>query len=445
MINSIQECREVIADKGGKMRAHNGTFMDSLEQKYDKIKAGSSHPSDFRRLCSEVKAEATKLANKDDWKADRDQPAYDGLMAWNDLLEIEIQNLVIATEVMTSAGKTGDVNGWFNAKTREPIKVYKPAEKMFDNAGGNGVGIGALLNGLMTGAKSDTVKAALESGTDTAGGYTVPDYVTREFIDKLRSASVFVQAGARTMQLEGQTRIVRIDGDPTATWRSENEAINQDDPLFGAINMDPHSLSVMVKVPYELLADSVNVAEILETTLVNSMALKLDQACMFGIGSGNEPLGVYNISGINQVSMGTNGATPSNYDNLLDLLYELELDNVPMPTAAIWHPRTARTYRKMKDTTNQPLVAPEPIASIPKLSTTSVPIDQTQGTASEECSTVVMGDFSQAILGIREELVITRLDQTYAGNGQVGFWARLRADTGFAHAESFARLIGVKA
>jgi hypothetical protein len=44
---------------------------------------------------------------------------------------------------------------------------------------------------------------------------------------------------------------------------------------------------------------------------------------------------------------------------------------------------------------------------------------------------------------MREELHLIRLDQTFAANGQIGFWARLRADAAFAPGQSFASLIGV--
>jgi HK97 family phage major capsid protein len=142
--------------------------------------------------------------------------------------------------------------------------------------------------------------------------------------------------------------------------------------------------------------------------------------------------------------MGTNGATPTSYDDLLDAIYELELDNSAPPTAAVWHPRTARTYRKMKDSTGQPLRAPEPVNSLPKLSTTSVPINQTQGTATGVCSTVLMGDFTQAILGMREGLNITLLRERFADTGQLAFVAHIRADVAFAHPESFVKLLGVK-
>jgi HK97 family phage major capsid protein len=443
---SILECRQAIAENGGKLKAVAGDTFDKLQNKLERVKENGGHVADLRRIGNEARAWVAEHTQKPDWKAERDAPAYDAAMAFVDMMDIEILNHIAAHKAIGTMDAADNSSGWINAKTKEPIKLYKPTDKMAGDGPRADVGLGELLEGMFFGPRNDRVRAALESGTNTAGGYSVPTEVMRDFIDKLRARSVFVAAGARTMELDdGLTRIVRLDSDPTAIWRGENDSIGDSDITLGAVNLSAKSLSTLVKVPYELLADSVNIAEILERALIGALSTELDRACLFGSGSGNEPAGLFGRAGINTVSMGTNGDTPGDYDDLLDMVYELELDNAAAPTAAIWHPRTARTYRKMKSGDSQPLVAPEPIASLPKLSTTAVPIDQTQGTAAGICSTVLMGDFAEAILAIREGLTILRLDQTYAANGQIGFWARMRADVAFAHEASFCKLIGVKA
>lgn len=438
---SLQECREAIAKNSGALLAADAAFFNGVGNRFEGLKAKASHPADFRRLSADVRNWTSNFTAKANWNADKDKPVYDGAMAWVAMIDREIENLVLASDHLGMLAATGDT--WRNAQTGAAIKLYAPGEKINANNSGSRVGIGEMLEGIVMGAKTETVKAALAGGTDSAGGFTVPTEITREFIDKLRARSVFIGAGARTMMLDGKTNIVRLTGDPSAIWRTENSSIGDSDVTLGALSLEPKSLSTLVKVPYELLQDSVNIADILSQAITAAMAAKLDYGCLFGSGTAPEIQGLFGTAGINTVSLGTNGATPASYDDMLDMVYELELDNSGVPTAAIWHPRTARTYRKFKDTTGNPLVAPEPIAELAKLSTTAVPIDQTQGTATN-ASTVLMGDFTQAILGIREELTIIRLDQTFAANGQIGFWARMRVDVGFAQPTSFCRLIGVK-
>lgn len=442
---SLQEQREVLAKNSGALLKADKEFFDSVSTRFEALKEKASHPADFRRLSNDVRAWVQNFIGKETWAEASDRPAYDGACAWNAIIDRELEMLIIAQNAgFNVGGEVASGETWRNAKTGAAIKLYAPGEKIAGNASGNRVGIGEVLEGIVMGTKSESVRAALSSGTDAAGGYTVPLEITRDFIDKLRAKSVFMEAGARTMMLDGDTRIVRLTGDPSAAWREENASIGDSDITLDAVTLNPKSLSALVKVPYELLQDSVNVAEILTKALTEAMAAKLDYGCLFGSGTSPEIQGLFGTAGINTVSMGTNGLAPTSYDNMLDMLYELELDNAATPTAAIWHPRTARTFRKFKDANSNPLTVPSPLDVLPKLSTTAVPINQTQGSSSV-ASTVLMGDFSQAIFGLREQLTIIRLDQTYAGNGQIGFWARMRADVAFAHPESFCKLTGVLA
>jgi len=71
-----------------------------------------------------------------------------------------------------------------------------------------------------------------------------------------------------------------------------------------------------------------------------------------------------------------------------------------------------------------------------------LPINQTQGTATN-ASTALVGDYTQAILGIRQELRLQRQTEALMGNLQVGFVAHLRADVGFAHPQSFTAIEGI--
>jgi HK97 family phage major capsid protein len=201
-------------------------------------------------------------------------------------------------------------------------------------------------------------------------------------------------------------------------------------------------LAVLVKCSIELLQDAVNVADALEKSMIGALSVALDQAALFGDGSSNNPVGLFSTSGIGTVSMGTNGATAS-YDAFVDALYALESANAGPASAAIVHPRTLQTLRKLKDSQGRYLEPPVAVEDLPMLGTTSVPINQAVGTSSN-CSTALVGDYSQAILGIRQELRVTPLNQAFMDHLQVGFVAHLRADVGFAHPESFVAITGIK-
>ncbi len=85
------------------------------------------------------------------------------------------------------------------------------------------------------------------------------------------------------------------------------------------------------------------------------------------------------------------GAALTNYDSLIDAIYEMQLDNAADPTAAIMHPRTLASLAKLKDGNSNPMTVPEMVARMPMLTTTAAPIGETQGTATN-ASSIVCGD-----------------------------------------------------
>lgn len=338
-------------------------------------------------------------------------------------------------------------SGWVefrNGEARE-LRVYSPGEPMTEHRA-NGPSVGDIARAMIFGPKTDAERRALSEGTDSAGGYTVPTMLASEFIDKLRAKTVVFQAGARIVPMTSDNlAIARITGDPTVAWTAENAEISASDPTFDAVTLAPKKLAALVKVSRELLEDSVNISAALEAAFIGSMSVELDRACLFGSGASNQPTGLFNVSGINSVSMGDNGAALTDYDELIDLMYEVALDNGEAPTAFVMHPRTQAGYAKLKDANNNPLVEPAMTAAVRRLVTTAVPIDQDQGTATDQCSTVLAGDFRKMLVGVRVGVELRLLNERYAEFDQVAFLARLRADVAVENPVHFAKLIGIKA
>ncbi|MEW8522165.1 MAG: phage major capsid protein [Candidatus Thiodiazotropha endolucinida] len=306
----------------------------------------------------------------------------------------------------------------------------------------NQLSAGAFLRASVLGPRNEVERKALAESGGPTGGYTVPEILSARVIDRLRAKSVLSQAGAITVPLETQrTVIARLDSDPTPVWRGENEQVSESEPTFGAIAFDTRSLAVLVKVSRELLEDSLNIEEALMGALSSSLALELDRVGMFGNGT-DEPLGITQASGIGSISMGTNGATITDWSRVLDLLLEIEQDNAGPTTAIIQAPRTWRSIEGFVDSTGQPLQPPPAIAAIPRLTTTSVPIDQTKGSATN-ASSMIAGNFSQVMIGLRTGIRIEVLKEAFADHLQYAFLAHLRADIAIAHRESFAELSGI--
>lgn len=306
-----------------------------------------------------------------------------------------------------------------------------------------GFGFGEYIRGMVLGSNKPELRNVLAEGTDSAGGYTVPTILLARLIDRMRAKAVCVRAGALTVPLEtNKVSIARLASDPQAGWRAENASVAESDPTFERVQFTARSLAVLVKCSRELLEDSVNIEDALLNAFAGSMAVEVDRVSLIGTGTPPEPQGIFNVAGVNSVSMGTNGAQLTGYSKLLDAIYELELDNAGPATAQVMHPRTWRTIEGFVDTTGQPLRPPSSLENLPKLTTTSLPINQTQGSASN-ASPIIAGDFKQLMLGVRTGLRIEVLKERYAENLQYAFLAHLRADVQLVHPEAFVKLIGI--
>ena len=306
------------------------------------------------------------------------------------------------------------------------------------------VSLGGLVRAMVLGGGSPAVRNALSIGTDSAGGVTVPVVLSGMLIDALRARSCMFTAGASTMVLDTgkSTTIASITGDPTATWRAENAAVNTSDMTFGSVVLQPKTLAVITTASRELVEDSVNLDTALMMSLSAAFALELDRVALIGAGTGSEPKGVSKTPGVGSYSLGVNGAAPTSYAPFVQALGVLQGANAFDPSAVILNPRTNQELNLLVDTLGQPLRKPAAVESLPFLVTSKLPINETQG-SSNAASRAVMGYFPDVIVGLRAGLRIELLRETFAGNLQYGFLAYLRADIGVRHAANFCNIVGI--
>ena len=300
------------------------------------------------------------------------------------------------------------------------------------------------MRAMVNGGANEVEQRALSEGSNSAGGYTVPAPLLTQFIDKLRAKSVVSQAGAQTVLLDSNvTSIARLAGDPTASWRLELGSVGTGDPTFEQVIFTAHSLGCLVRMSREMLADSINAQQMLEHALAQAIALEVDRACLFGTGVAPQPKGITLVPGIQTVSVGgANGGQMSNYAAILSSMQKLSEANAAPPTALVMAPRTKFGLAGLLDTTNQPLNAPAIIAKVPQLDTNSVPVNMTKGTA-VNATKIIAGDFTQAMLGVRQSLMIEVAREKYLDTLEVAFVAHVRFDVQFAHPESFVIIDGI--
>ncbi len=319
--------------------------------------------------------------------------------------------------------------------------------------------IKALRQGRYDVVRFQLAGKALAEGTDSAGGYLVPVEHGGRVVEMLRARTAVRMAGATVVPGAGDTlNIPSQTGGATAYWVAENSAITASDQTWGQVALQARKLAALTKLSSELFEDSdPGVEALVLADLARVLALEEDSKYLTGDGTGSAPTGLEHISGVNvdTSTLGADGGTPD-FDDLADLVYRLDADNVPAEGRAwIMHPRTLNTLRKIKrESGSSAYVWADPAApgdpprlwGYPVYTTTAISIAQTRG-SSTDCSTVYLGCWPELVIGQRKTLELRVSDA--AGSAfeydQVFIRAIMRVDCNVRHAASFEVLKGVRA
>jgi len=166
-------------------------------------------------------------------------------------------------------------------------------------------------------------KADMSYLLDSIGGELVAPPQMGQLIDLIRPREAFLAAGATTVPLPPNGRIVypRQTGATSAYWVGENTSITASNPTFGQVALQAKKLGDYVVLANELLKyASVAVDSIIRADMAKTLALALDYACFYGAGSAAQPKGLTLYTGTNEVldyagqtpapkGIGTNGNT----------------------------------------------------------------------------------------------------------------------------------------
>jgi HK97 family phage major capsid protein len=302
---------------------------------------------------------------------------------------------------------------------------------------------GQYLRAMVTGARTDAERRALAGGTDSTGGYTVPELLSARMIDRMRAASVVFRAGAVTVPLGSDSNVIaKIATDPEPAWREENAPVAQSQPSFSRVLFEPKSLAVLVRVSRELLEDSLNIETALPALLARKMAEKVDTVSLFGSGIAPKPRGVVNFSGLTSNSF--EGGELLSYAPLIQARTALRTVNSDV-TAYIMSPREDGQLAMLTAKDGQPLLIPPAIANVPMLVTSKMPIGEGgEGEGEDDLSSAILaGEWRRLLVGMRWHLRIEVLRERFADKLQYGFLAHLRMDVAAEHEAAFTVLDGI--
>ena len=270
------------------------------------------------------------------------------------------------------------------------------------------------------------VHNVLSVGVDADGGYLVPEEFERQIVDGLKEANV-VRTLAKTITTQAERKIPIAVGHSVAQWTEENEAYAESNPTFGQKQIDAYKLTDLIRVSTELLQDSAFELEpYIREEFVRAFGVAEEEAFCTGNGT-KRPTGIFTANG-GEVGVTTAGANAITVDELISLVYSLK-SPYRRNAKFFMHDSTVALIRKLKDGNGvylwQPSVQqgePDKLLGYPLYTSPYVP--QIEAGA----LTVAFGDFKNYWIADRAGRTVQRLNELYAGNGQVGFIATERVD-----------------
>ena len=272
------------------------------------------------------------------------------------------------------------------------------------------------------------IRNALQEGTDSEGGYLVPDEFEKSLVTGLSLAAVIRSHAHVITTSSGLHKIPVVAAHGSAAWIDEEGAYTESDETFGQVQLDAHKVGTVIKVSEELLNDSAfDLEGYIRSEFIRRIGDKEEEAFLNGNGTA-KPTGILNTTGGAQVGVTAAGATAITADELIDLYYSLK---APYRKNAVWvlNDSTVKVIRKLKDSNGNYLLQPalkdgevSTILGRPYFTSEHAP------EIAAGAKTVIFGDLSYYWIGDRQGISFRRLNELYAGNGQVGFLASKRLD-----------------
>ncbi len=272
------------------------------------------------------------------------------------------------------------------------------------------------------------IQNALQVGTDSEGGYLVPDEFEATLIQALAEENIFRQMAKVITTSSGDKKIPVVATKGTASWVDEEGAIPESDDSYGQVSIGAYKLATMIKVSEELLNDSVfNLESYIAREFGRRMGAKEEEAFFMGDGTG-KPTGIFNNTGGATLGVTTASATAITIDEVMDLFYSLKSPYRKNATF-VMNDATVKAIRKLKDGNGQYIWQPSITAGQPD-TILNRPIKTSAYVPSIAASakTIAFGDFGYYWVADRQGRSFQRLNELYAANGQVGFKGTQRVD-----------------
>lgn len=269
---------------------------------------------------------------------------------------------------------------------------------------------------------------ALQIGTDSEGGYLVPDEYERRLVKALEDENVMRNLCTIIRTESGERKIPLVASHGTASWVDEEGSIPDSDDAFGQLTIGAHKLATMIKVSDELLQDSVfDVESYIASEFARRIGAAEEEAFITGNGSA-KPTGLLHATLGASAGVTTASSTTMTGEELIDLEHSVRAV-YRRNSVFLMNDSTIKALRKLKDGEGRFLWEPGLKEGAPDmLLGHRIVTSNFMPEIAASAKTILFGDFSKYWIADREGRSFQRLNELYAATGQVGFRATQRVD-----------------
>jgi len=278
----------------------------------------------------------------------------------------------------------------------------------------------------------DVLKRDLTVGTASAAGDLVfTDARPGSFIEQLRNRLALNALGMTTLTgLQGPVAIPRKTGASTAYWLAEGGDPTGSNPTVDQVTMTPRTVGAYTDFTRRLmLQSSLDVETMVRNDLVETLALEIDRAGLYGLGSSGQPQGVKLTTGINTVDFAADSPT---YAELVDMETSINADNADI--GAMAYLTNSTRYGAFK-TTDKASGAAQFVLE-PGGTVNGYPVVRSNQVAAGD---VFFGVWNQLLLGLWSGIDLNVDMAALAKSGGVRVIALQDLDFAVRHPEAFCR------
>lgn len=280
--------------------------------------------------------------------------------------------------------------------------------------------------------------AALTRDLTATGSALVTDAVAPSLQGALEPHSAVMGGATILTGLNGSGfSLPTIDqpADAGSAWVAEGDTGPSLDPTTRLATLQPKPLIFQVTVSRRLMMQTgFDLERALRAELLRNAMRAIDYAALAGAGP-DAPTGLLNDPDLDVLSAGANGAAPT-WAHIVDLEHEASnrAGNMVSP-AFLTSPAIRKRLRLAQRAPGLDFILSDTATTLlgqPLRISAQVPVDLTKGTAVENCSAMVFGDWSEVVVGFWGPAAIDVLVDAVTGAHRGQIKLTCRAEVGVA-------------